>query len=66
MVSRPLCSPSLLLIPDLCGMSNQHSSPQSQSRNEVWRSETVLQIFVDIWMSVEQFNARDVEVSMTN
>ncbi|XP_026329326.1 sphingomyelin phosphodiesterase 4 [Hyposmocoma kahamanoa] len=60
--NRPLCSPSLLLIPDLCGMGNQHSSPQSQSRNEVWRSETVLQVFVDIWMSVEQFNARDVEV----
>ncbi|KAI5637963.1 mitochondrial-associated sphingomyelin phosphodiesterase domain-containing protein [Phthorimaea operculella] len=60
--NRPLHTPSLLLIPDLCGMSSQHSSPQSQSRNEVWRSETVLQVFVDIWMSVDQFNPRDMDV----
>lgn len=32
----------------------------------MWRSESVLQVFIDIWMSVEQFNARSVEVSMIN
>ncbi|KAL4710747.1 hypothetical protein ACJJTC_004392 [Scirpophaga incertulas] len=58
--NRPLYSPSLLLIPDLSGMNNQHSS-QTQSRNEVWRSETVLQVFIDIWMSVEQSYSRNVE-----
>ncbi|XP_075969641.1 sphingomyelin phosphodiesterase 4 [Anticarsia gemmatalis] len=65
--NRPLYSPSLLLIPDLSGssMSNQHTA-QNQSRNEVWRSETVLQVFIDIWMSVEQFNARNVELYQRN
>ncbi|XP_026744732.1 sphingomyelin phosphodiesterase 4 isoform X2 [Trichoplusia ni] len=65
--NRPLYSPSLLLIPDLSGssMANQHST-QNQSRNEVWRSETVLQVFIDIWMSVEQFSARNVESFQRN
>ncbi|RVE53067.1 hypothetical protein evm_002365 [Chilo suppressalis] len=58
--NRPLYSPSLLLVPDLSGINNQHTS-QTQTRNEIWRSETVLQIFVDLWMSVEQFNTRNVE-----
>ncbi|XP_013195919.2 sphingomyelin phosphodiesterase 4 [Amyelois transitella] len=58
--NRPLSSPSLLLIQDLSSMTNNHSQhvSQSQSRNEVWRSETVLQVFIDIWMSVEEFNSR--------
>ncbi|XP_026494913.2 sphingomyelin phosphodiesterase 4 [Vanessa tameamea] len=61
--NRPLCSPSLLVLPDLSGISNQHvNSPQTQSRNEVWRSETVLQIFIDLWMSVEPFNNRSIEM----
>ncbi|GBP90869.1 Sphingomyelin phosphodiesterase 4 [Eumeta japonica] len=48
-------APSLLLVPDLSGMNNQHANPsQSQSRNEVWRTETVIQVFIDIWMSVEE------------
>ncbi|CAB3224615.1 unnamed protein product [Arctia plantaginis] len=67
--NRPLYSPSLLLIPDLSGtsMNNQHShTTQNQSRNEVWRSETVLQIFIDIWMSVEQFNSRNMELYQRN
>ncbi|KAL0842129.1 hypothetical protein ABMA28_014307 [Loxostege sticticalis] len=64
--NRPLYSPSLLLIPDLSGMSNQHTSTQSQSRNEVWRSETVLQVFIDIWMSVEQISSRNVEIYQRN
>ncbi|XP_028173889.1 sphingomyelin phosphodiesterase 4 [Ostrinia furnacalis] len=64
--NRPLYSPSLLMISDLSGMSNQHTSTQTQSRNEVWRSETVLQVFIDIWMSVEQFNPRNVEVYQRN
>ncbi|CAH0701772.1 unnamed protein product [Spodoptera exigua] len=66
--NRPLYSPSLLLIPDLSGssMSNQHTTTQNQSRNEVWRSETVLQVFIDIWMSVEQFSARNVEMFQRN
>lgn len=61
--NRPLYSPSLLLIPDLSGntMSNQHTA-QNQSRNEVWRSETVLQIFIDIWMSVEQLGVQNLEL----
>lgn len=61
--NRPLYSPSLLLISDLTGsvINNQHTS-QTQSRNEVWRSETVLQVFIDIWMSVEQLNARSIEM----
>lgn len=61
-IFRPLYSPSLLLIPDLSGMNNQHTSTQTQSRNEVWRSETILQVFIDVWLSVEQFNGRNVEV----
>ncbi|KAM3963113.1 sphingomyelin phosphodiesterase 4 [Aphomia sociella] len=66
--SRPLYSPSLLLIPDLSGMSNQHNqhASQSQSRNEVWRSESVLQVFIDIWMSVEQCNTNNVEMYPKN
>ncbi|PZC84454.1 hypothetical protein B5X24_HaOG205028 [Helicoverpa armigera] len=66
--NRPLYSPSLLLIPDLSGssMSNQHATSQNQSRNEVWRSETVLQVFIDIWMSVEQFSPRNVEMFQRN
>ncbi|XP_053626014.1 sphingomyelin phosphodiesterase 4 [Plodia interpunctella] len=62
--NRPLSSPSLLLIQDLSGMSNQHSQhvSQTQSRNEVWRSETVLQVFIDVWMSVEEFNSRGVDM----
>lgn len=66
--NRPLYSPSLLLIPDLSGssMSNQHTTSQNQSRNEVWRSETVLQVFIDIWMSVEQFSSRNVEMFQRN
>ncbi|XP_061383261.1 sphingomyelin phosphodiesterase 4 [Danaus plexippus] len=63
--NRPLCSPSLLLIPDLSGISNQHTS-QSQSRNEVWRSETVLQIFIDLWMSVEHFGNGSIEMYQRN
>ncbi|KAI8434922.1 hypothetical protein MSG28_003395 [Choristoneura fumiferana] len=59
-------TPSLLIIPDLPGISNQHTPTQNQSRNEVWRSETVLQVFIDIWMSVEQFNARSVEMYQRN
>lgn len=43
-------------------MNNQHTSTQTQSRNEVWRSETILQVFIDVWLSVEQFNGRNVEV----
>ncbi|XP_072944397.1 sphingomyelin phosphodiesterase 4 [Epargyreus clarus] len=58
----PLCSPSLLLIQDLSGISNQHTTPQTQSRNEVWRTETVVQVFIDLWMSVEQFNATNVNM----
>ncbi|VVC87376.1 unnamed protein product [Leptidea sinapis] len=65
-VNRSLGSPSLLILPDLSGISNQHSSPQSQSRNEVWRSETVLQIFIDVWMSVEQLNTRNFEMYQKN
>lgn len=67
--NRPLYSPSLLLLPDLSGnsMSNQHThTTQNQSRNEVWRSETVLQVFIDIWMSVEPFNARNLEIYQRN
>ncbi|XP_059054264.1 sphingomyelin phosphodiesterase 4 isoform X2 [Achroia grisella] len=62
--SRPLYSPSLLLIPDISGMTNQHNqhTTQSQSRNEVWRSETVLQVFIDIWMCVEQCNTSNVDM----
>ncbi|XP_041977884.1 sphingomyelin phosphodiesterase 4 [Aricia agestis] len=60
--SRPLYSPSLLILPDLSGINNQHASPQSQSRNEIWRSESVLQIFIDIWMSIEQFNNRNIDM----
>lgn len=52
----------MLLVPDLSGISNQHPSSQTQSRNEIWRSETVLQVFIDIWMSVEQFDMRNIEV----
>ncbi|XP_063359405.1 sphingomyelin phosphodiesterase 4 [Cydia amplana] len=59
-------SPSLLIIPDLPGISNQHTPPQNQTRNEVWRSETVLQVFIDVWMSVEQFNARNIEMYQKN
>lgn len=61
-ISRPY-SPSLLLMSDLSGaiVNNQH--PQTQSRNEVWRSETILQVFIDIWMSVDQFNGRNIDVS---
>ncbi|XP_052746586.1 sphingomyelin phosphodiesterase 4 [Bicyclus anynana] len=56
-VNRPLCSPSLLIKSDLFGPSNQRPTiPHTQSRYEIWRSETVLQIFVDIWMSVEPDN----------
>ncbi|XP_045491643.1 sphingomyelin phosphodiesterase 4 [Colias croceus] len=65
-VNRPLGSPSLLLVPDLSGISNQHPSSQNQSRNEIWRSETVLQVFIDIWMSVEQFNSRNIEMYQRN
>ncbi|CAH2086421.1 unnamed protein product [Euphydryas editha] len=64
--NRPLCTPSLLILPDLSGISNQHTSPQTQSRNEVWRSETVLQIFIDLWMNVEQFNNRNIELFQRN
>lgn len=65
--NRPLYSPSLLIMPDLTGSTipNQHNS-QSQSRNEVWRSETVLQVFVDIWMSVEQYNPRNIDMYHRN
>ncbi|XP_013182341.1 PREDICTED: sphingomyelin phosphodiesterase 4, partial [Papilio xuthus] len=59
--NRPLGSPSLLLIPDLSGISNQHASAQTQSRNEVWRSETVLQVFIDIWMSIEQYSNGNID-----
>ncbi|XP_013146152.1 PREDICTED: sphingomyelin phosphodiesterase 4 isoform X2 [Papilio polytes] len=59
--NRPLGSPSLLLIPDLSGISNQHASAQTQSRNEVWRSETVLQVFIDIWMSIEQYTNGNID-----
>ncbi|XP_045782849.1 sphingomyelin phosphodiesterase 4 [Maniola jurtina] len=55
-------SPSLLVISDLSGISNQHPSSQTQSRNEIWRSETVLQIFIDIWMSVEPFNSQNIQI----
>ncbi|XP_031768338.2 sphingomyelin phosphodiesterase 4 [Galleria mellonella] len=66
--SRPLYSPSLLLISDISGMANQHNqhTTQSQSRNEVWRSETVLQVFIDIWMSVEQCNSNNVDMYQKN
>ncbi|CAH0720892.1 unnamed protein product, partial [Brenthis ino] len=64
--NRPLYSPSLLLIPDLSGISNQHSTSQTQSRNEVWRSETILQVFIDLWMSVEQFNNINIEMYQRN
>ncbi|KAG6442597.1 hypothetical protein O3G_MSEX002447 [Manduca sexta] len=61
--NRPLHSPSLLLLPDLTGSSinNQHTS-QAQSRNEIWRSETVMQAFIDIWMSVEQIGTSNIEM----
>ncbi|CAK1550404.1 unnamed protein product [Leptosia nina] len=62
-VNRPLGSPSLLLVSDLSGISNQHPSSQTQSRNEIWRSETVLQIFIDVWMSVEQFDFRNIDTN---
>ncbi|CAH4029637.1 sphingomyelin phosphodiesterase 4 [Pieris brassicae] len=65
-VNRPLGSPSLLLVPDLSGISNQHPPPQNQSRNEIWRSETVLQVFIDIWMSVEHFDMRNIEMYQRN
>ncbi|CAG4989537.1 unnamed protein product [Parnassius apollo] len=65
-VNRPLGSPSLLLIPDLSGISNQHNSAQTQSRNEVWRSETVLQVFIDIWMSIEQYSTGNIEIYQRN
>lgn len=52
----------MLVLPDLSGISNQHTSAQTQARNEVWRSESVLQIFIDLWMNVEQFNNRNIEV----
>lgn len=59
--NRPY-SPSLLLMSDLSGaiVNNQH--PQTQSRNEVWRSETVLQVLIDIWMSVDQFNNMNIDM----
>ncbi|KAJ0180569.1 hypothetical protein K1T71_003973 [Dendrolimus kikuchii] len=65
--NRPLYSPSLLLLPDLAGTSipNQHAS-QTQSRNEVWRSETVLQVFIDVWMSVEQYSTRNIDMYQRN
>lgn len=65
-IFRPLYSPSLLLRSGLTGngISNQHTS-QAQSRNEIWRSETVLQVFVDIWMGVEQFNVRNMDISVS-
>ncbi|CAG9783779.1 unnamed protein product [Diatraea saccharalis] len=63
--NRPLYSPSLLLMPDLSGISNQHTS-QTQTRNEIWRSETVLQVFIDIWMCVDQLNTRNMEVYQRN
>ncbi|CAH2073815.1 unnamed protein product, partial [Iphiclides podalirius] len=59
-VNRPL-SQSLLLIPDLSGISNQHSASQTQTRNEVWRSETVLQVFIDIWISIEQTTSGNID-----
>ncbi|XP_039747196.1 sphingomyelin phosphodiesterase 4 isoform X2 [Pararge aegeria] len=63
---RPLSSPSLLVISDLSGISNQRASSQTQSRNEIWRSETVLQIFIDTWMSVESFNNTNLEIYQRN
>ncbi|XP_068629663.1 sphingomyelin phosphodiesterase 4 isoform X2 [Battus philenor] len=59
--NRPLGTPSLLLMPELSGISNQHTSSQTQSRNEVWRSETVLQVCIDIWMSIDQLSAGSID-----
>ncbi|XP_023947971.2 sphingomyelin phosphodiesterase 4 [Bicyclus anynana] len=62
---RRLYSPSLLKS-DICGISNQRASSQTQSRKEIWRSETVLQIFIDIWMSVEPFNNTNLGMYQMN
>lgn len=53
-------TPSLLLKPNLSDLNNQHA--QSENRNEVWRSETVLQVFTDVWMSVHNLKNNNVNM----
>lgn len=31
---------------------------QHHPRSEIWRSETLIQVFVDIWLTNDQFNSQ--------
>lgn len=62
---RSFGSESLLLKPDLLDLNNQRSS-QSEPNNEVWRSETVLQVFIDLWMSIDNYSKNnETSISLT-
>ncbi|XP_077299707.1 sphingomyelin phosphodiesterase 4 [Arctopsyche grandis] len=51
--SRHAQFPSLLISQENVGCSGlSGSSTQLHPRGEIWRSETVLQVFIDVWLSI--------------
>lgn len=51
---------SKLLRSSLCETLNEYKMHQNldrHPRNEIWRSETVLVVFTDMWLSNDQINA---------
>lgn len=42
-----------------------HQQLERHPRNEIWRSETVLTVFIDMWLGNDQLNNRFEEFSMS-
>lgn len=45
-------------------ISALHQPMQQHPRSEIWRSETVVQIFIDMWLNNDQINNVDASFNL--